>query len=150
VGTLALLMHWDGSVWTDYPEPVYQTSVLTTVHGSGPDNVYAVGGPGNARVARFDGTAWADISPPPTDIAPEFNGVFVQPGDTVTCGGNGSVWHHDGTTWSQDERPIATTWDFHACWVDDAGAIWAVGGDLVGLSEGVVAYSGDHVPPISL
>ena len=49
------------------------------------------------ETARYDGVNWADDTPPPTAIAPFFNGVFVDPDvGVVSCGGNGQIW------WRQD------------------------------------------------
>ncbi len=151
VGTRALVMHWDGATWEHVPEPLYSSTPLTTVAGSGPDDVWAVGGFGNAAVAHFDGTGWVDDSPPPASVAPFFNGVTASAQHGVAaCGGNGSIFWRTSTEWAPDPRPRATARDFHACWIDDKGAIWAVGGDLTGLSEGSVVYGGESVPPISL
>ncbi|MEZ4241102.1 MAG: hypothetical protein R3F59_34075 [Myxococcota bacterium] len=151
VGTNALISHWDGSVWTDQPQSVYHTAPLFTVSGTGPNDVTAVGGGGNAQSAHFDGSSWTDVSPPPYDAVPSFNGVKAVSGvGTVACGFGGSIYWFDGTTWSADPRPRPTPLDFHACWIDDQGATWAIGGDLTNLSEGVIVYSGDRVQAVAL
>lgn len=151
VGSGALVMHWDGAAWETLGQPVYKTTSLTTVRGTGPDDVYAVGGEGNATTAHWDGNAWSENSPPPGDIVPYFNGVFASAEfGVVACGGNGSIYWHEDTAWVADPRAPGTARDFHACWIDDAGAVWAVGGDLSSQTEGVVIYGGDHVTPISL
>jgi hypothetical protein len=152
VGTFGMAMHYDGATWTDIrPEPVNATTTLTTISGCGTDLAYAVGGFGNALVGRWDGAAWSDDSPPPQAIAPFFNGVNVScPGEqVVACGGAGSIYWRADTGWEADLRPRATPRDFHACWLDDAGAVWAVGGDLTGQTEGSIVYGGDHVVPIT-
>lgn len=151
VGTGALVSHFDGAAWTDLPQPVYQSSPLTTVSGSGPSDIWAVGGFGNAIVAHFDGTAWADASPPPQDIVPFFNGVSASAAYGVAaCGGNGSIYYRQGTVWQADERARPTVRDFHACLWDEVGDLWAVGGDLVNLSEGVIVYGGESVTLVAL
>ena len=152
VGTGALFMHWDGATWTtEDPAPLYGSTPVTTVHGSGPDNVYAVGGFGNAAVAHYDGTAWSDDSPPPLAIAPFFNGVFsTADRGTVACGGSGSIWWRGDTEWAVDPRNQVTTEDFHACWIDETGAVWAVGGDLQNLDEGVIVTDNPSIAPVAL
>ncbi len=152
VGTGALIMHYDGADWVvDDAPPVYGSTPLTTVHGSGPGAVYAVGGFSNAATIQFDGTAWGDTSPPPQAVAPFFNGVFATADrGVVACGGNGSLWWHDGTEWTLDDRSQATTRDFHACWIDEGGEVWAVGGDLTSLDEGAAITSNATIPPIAL
>ncbi|MEQ1505307.1 MAG: hypothetical protein ABMB14_23955 [Myxococcota bacterium] len=151
IGTGALVMHWDGAAWTGLEQPLYGETPLTTVSGRAPNDVYAVGGFNNAAVAHWDGTAWTDDSPPPQAIAPNFNGVFASAQfGVVACGGNGSIYWRQDTGWEVDARPPATARDFHACWIDEAGAVWAVGGDLTNQTEGVVIYGGDTVAPVSL
>jgi hypothetical protein len=154
VGTRALLMHWDGAAWTTFPDPVAGTSTLTTVHGSGPNWVVAVGGPSNLRAAVYDGTTWTDRTPQPAlgePIVPNINGVYSpEPNRAVVCGDSGSIWWLDGTTWAPDEHAAAPAGDFHACWVDEDGAVWAVGGDLTSRDQGLILYGGTAVPTIAL
>jgi hypothetical protein len=154
VGTFALLMHWDGTAWETLPDPVYETSTLTTIHGSSASWVVAVGGPGNARVATYDGTTWTDVTPQPAlggPIVPNMNGVYApEDGRAVICGDNGSIWWLDDTVWTAEECAPSTTWHYHACWVDETGAVWAVGGDLTNRTEGLITYGGDAVPIIAL
>lgn len=150
VGTNALIMQWDGTALTTVdPSPLYQSTPITTVAG-GADEVLAVGGYGNAAVARYVDGAWVDDSPPPQKIAPFFNGVNVRDGvGSVACGGQGSIWWRTDKGWSEAGES-QTLHDFHACWIDPDGDVWAVGGDLSGLTEGVLAYSGDAVPDVAL
>lgn len=151
VGTNALITHWDGTAWTDFVAPVSATTTLFTVHGTGADNVYAVGGFGNAAVAHWDGAAWTLDSPPPAAIAPAFTGVYVDETlGPVAAGNNGAIWtktSESPESWAPDCRTPATTWNFHASWVDPEGGIWAVGGDLINLDYGVIIYGGDGSIP---
>lgn len=151
VGTGALIMHYDGADWvTDDSPPLFDSVPLTTVHGTGPDDVYAVGGFGNAATIHYDGTAWSDTSPPPLAVAPFFNGIYsTLDRGVVSCGGSGSIWWHDGTEWSLDERTLVSSRDYHACWIDEAGSVWAVGGDLTTLDEGAVITDNPAIPTIA-
>lgn len=151
IGTRAVALHWNGTTWEDtWDQPVYQSITLVTVHGRACDDAYAVGGFGNAVTIHWDGSLWTDVSPPLTDIVPGMNGVFASDaGSTAICGQRGSIYWREGTAWVADARPPATSRDFHACWIDEAGAVWAVGGDLGTLTEGVVVYGGiAAIPPI--
>ncbi len=148
VGTGALILHFDGEGWETVPPPVFESAPLTTVHGSGPGEVYAVGGFGNAVVARLEGESWSDDSPAPKQAAPYFNGVFSSAEHgTVACGGFGSLWWREDGAWQADPREPASTRAYHACAIDDQGAVWAVGGDLTSLDEGLVVYGGAEPPP---
>jgi hypothetical protein len=151
IGTMALMMHYDGTAWTEVTAPVNDTSPLTTIAGSG-DLAYAVGGFGNAIVAKLEGGTWTDDSPPPQAIAPFFNGVSVHPTHgTVACGGYGQIWWKNADGWEADPREPVSSRDLHACWIDPDGGVWAVGGDLSGLTAGSVVYGGpSSIPKISL
>jgi hypothetical protein len=151
VGTNALLMHYDGSDWTNLPEPLHESTPLTTVHGRG-SVAYAVGGLGNAAVIKLDGASWVDDTPPLESIAPRFIGVYVSEDlDPVAVGDNGAVWWRTADGWAADGREKATEWSYHGSWVDPDGGLWAVGGDLLSLDVGVVLYAGDaEIPTISL
>ena len=83
-------------------------------------------------------------------IVPGVNGVFASADHgTVVCGENAAVWwvEADGT-WTADVRAPATTRAFHACTIDETGAVWAVGGDLTTLTEGVLVRSEPGVPAV--
>lgn len=148
VGTEALVAHFDGVGWTTRPAPVDAGVTLFTVHGSGTDHAVAVGGVGGAAVARWDGTAWSDDSPPAADFAPALTGVNVHPTHgTVAAGNNGAIWRRGDDGWEADRRAPPILWNYHATVVDDAGGIWAVGGDLYALDVGVVLYGGDEPVP---
>jgi hypothetical protein len=150
VGTNALIMQWDGTTLNNVdPSPLYHSTPLTTVAG-GANEVLAVGGYGNAAVARYADGVWSDDSPPPQKIAREFIGVSVRDGvGAVACGVQGSIWWRTDKGWASGGES-QTLHNFHACWIDPDGDIWAVGGDLSGFTEGVLAYSGDVVPDVSL
>lgn len=145
VGSNELIVHWDGSAWTQVTAP-QDTNTMFTVHGSSADDVWAVGGFANGEAMHWDGSTWADADPPLQDIPPRFTGVFSHPTHgTVACGASGSLWWVDGAgAWSADVNPPATVLGYHACWIDDAGGVWAVGGniDSQALDQGVVTYLG--------
>jgi len=150
VGTGALITHWDGTAFTEVdPSPVYETTTLTTVAGGGGE-VYAVGGFGNATVARFDGSGWTNDSPPPEAIAPGFNGVHVRGDHVIACGARGAVWQRDATGGWGELAPPATTYDLHGCWIDPDGHVWSVGGDLISLTAGVIVSDAPDAAPFSL
>lgn len=141
VGTGALVMHFDGTSWTELDVGLDPSIPLTTVHGASATEVFAVGGVGNATVLRFDGTAWTDDSPPPRDVVPALSGVFGGDGP-VACGNRGTVLRR-ASTWEPASPEPVTALDLHACALDPTGeGLWAVGGDLVNLDEGVILYEG--------
>lgn len=150
VGTGALLEHWDGTALTDLPQPVYSSVPLVTVDGSSASEVFVVGGYGNGSALHGDGATWTDVSPPPQDLVPGLNGVRAGNGTAVACGVRGALLQWDGAAWAADPRAPVVTGDYHACWIDDQGAVWAVGGELTTQTAGLVVYSGDAVDAIAL
>ena len=150
VGTGALVTHWDGTAFTEVtPAPVYGTTTLTTVAGDD-TQIIAVGGFGNATVARDDGAGWVDDSPPPAAVAPGLTGVHVRDGQVVACGVRGAMWTRTEADGWAELAPSATTYDLHGCWIDPDGHGWAVGGDLISLTAGVVTSNAPGVPTIQL
>lgn len=69
VGNEGLVLHYDGSTFTQQTTPTDQN--LWGVWGSGPNDVYAVGGNGReenqATILHYDGTAWTKTATPTHD-----------------------------------------------------------------------------------
>ncbi len=149
VGTGSLTMHWDGSAWSDIDSPIDESVTLFTVAGDGASAI-AVGGASNGQAQTMTDTTAALASPTPDQIAPGFLGVYDREGmDPVASGNNGSIWWYRTGVWAKDTRASATFRGLHAVWVDPGGGLWAVGGDLNALTDGVVVYAGaDSVPVI--
>lgn len=148
VGTGALSMHWDGATWTDQVSPLYEGVTLFTVTGDA-SGTMAVGGQGNAAAQSWNASGGIDdVTPPPTALAPGFIGVFDHPShDPVASASTGALWRYTAGTWAADTCTPASAHGLHAVWVDDDGGIWAVGGDLTNLDDGVMIYSGDLTVP---
>lgn len=143
-GVNGLTMHWDGTEFTTYDTGV--TATLFTVNGTGPDDVYMVGGLGNGVIQHWDGTDWTLESP---DFASAFNGVFATGDGVWAVGRQGGIWTSAGDgAWEQDPRGIVSPRDFHAAWQDGAGGLWAVGGKISSspLELGMIVYGGPNPP----
>lgn len=146
VGNNGIVLHNDGSGWALVDAGTDRN--LLTIAGEGPDEVYAVGGLGNAEVIHWDGATWANESPP---FAPEFNGVFVRDGHITAVGRTGTVWDKvEGGEWLEDPRGRANFLDLHATWLDPEGGVWAVGGSIATkpLTRGTVVYGGATAIPV--
>ena len=144
VGANALLLHWDGAVWTVHPAPVSSTTTFFTVNGHGSD-VYAVGGFGSGVVARYDGTTWTDDSPPPEARASGINGVYASAQGVMAVGNSGTFVTRADTWTPPCDIPI-TFQDYHGSFIDPDGGLWAVGGTLSQQTDGIVAYMGPNPP----
>ena len=71
------------------------------------------------------------------------NGLFVAgDGQGVTVGREGAIAVRQDGLWRSADSGLRTSLDFHGAWIDPDGATWAVGGDLVDLNRGILAYGG--------
>ncbi len=144
-GMGGVLIHFDGDAWTAVDSGTDRD--LFTVAGTGPDDVYAVGGVGNGQIQHWDGSAWSDQTPA---FSPDFNGVSARGARAAVVGRTGSVWARksDGT-WMEDPRGRATDKDLHAAWIDPDGGVWTVGGQLSNNPPifGTLVYGGPAVIP---
>jgi sugar lactone lactonase YvrE len=141
VGRLGLILHFDGERWTTVPTGT--TQPLIGVHGNGA-RVVAAGGAFEGILLELEGEAFVDRTP---IGSPQFNGVFVTAGPTVVVGAEGSHALPGAGAWElQPPVTASRPFDLHGAWIDAAGGVWAVGGDLtVNLDHGVLTYSG-HAP----
>ena len=140
VGRRGTILNYNGVRWVDIPTGVIRP--LFTVHGDA-QRVMAVGGAFDGVILELDGSNFIDRVPAD---APQMNGIFVSSaGGPATAVGDGGVYAIRGATeWElQPAVTAAQPFDFHATWVDSAGGVWAVGGDIKGEFEyGVLAYGG--------
>jgi hypothetical protein len=137
VGQTGLIIHYDGQKWsriTGVP-----ATNLFTVHGNGSVLVAVGGFVQSGVILEQSGGSFADRAP---SGAPQMNGVFVSPnGNVVTVGVGLSVATGDSSGWRLiDEGTDRKNRDFHGTWVDSADGIWAVGGDLGNMNNGIVSY----------
>jgi hypothetical protein len=144
-----LVVHWNGSSWTQATAPdVGDTSVLTSVSGTGGGNVWAVGyqttGAQTSPLAeRWDGSDWSVV---PSPGAAEANIMSIllsvdarTPNDVWASGfyNTGAitktlVLHYDGSAWALDPTPNVSDFDSNdldAIVSPSAGQVWAVGNE---------------------
>jgi hypothetical protein len=104
-----LVVHWDGSSWTQVSLPgnSQQLDAVTAVSAS---DVWAAGfdTSGQPFLAHYDGTTWTTQSPSPVSGGGSIGGLAATSGSDVwAVGTSGSaqsqplILHWDGTQWSQ-------------------------------------------------
>ena len=100
---------------------------LSAVWGSGPDDVFTVGGqPAACEVFHYNGSVWQEMNVP---TVPVLAWVFgFGPDDVYAVGVDGGMIRYDGQTW----RTIATgtTQDLWGIWGSAPNDLWIVGGDV--------------------
>ncbi len=135
ISDMGTILHFDGVDWGRQVLPAGPR--LVTVHGSGADDVTVVGGASRATMFERDGAAWQDVSPA---AGQGLNGVYLTSGGGGFAAGVGNylMERTNGVWTTADGSPIVNS-DWHAAWIDETGAPWIVGGNLMGLSGGIVA-----------
>jgi len=147
VGTRGIVLHWDGARWAELDTSAANPASrqLFTVHGNDAV-VAAVGGAFTGLLIEREGAA-AFAARTPAGLTPQLNGVYLPPdGRGVAVGNNLAVATRDASGWTLvDEGSDDQARDFHAVWVDAEDGIWAVGGDLADLTNGILSYAGPQV-----
>lgn len=137
-----LLLHWNGSVWQQFP-PLYLSTTLDDlrdVEAIATNDVWAVGAYNNfattrAEIIHYDGTAWTNHPVPLITGGSWLDAIHaVSPTDIWAVGGkSGSpfrppyVMHYNGSSWTEMIVPSNV---FRSYFVDVDGIsndIWAVG-----------------------
>jgi len=102
---------------------------LRTVRGRSDDDVWAVGGDGNAAIVHWDGMAWSDVQIDPYCGDRPLNGVWTAPGEPVwVTGFNGVMASFDGDSWTCADS-VSSLEHYHAVWPDGDDMLF-VGGNL--------------------
>jgi len=86
VGDNGTIAHFDGTDWR--PSATRVDDRLYGVHGSGPNDIYAVGGTGRGLILRWNGSSWTEFDEPPNLL----RSVSTSPNGPLFVGGdNGYV-----------------------------------------------------------
>ena len=131
ISASATVLHWDGSAWSSVSGGT--PSDLHAVWGSGPNDVWAVGGTYDANfndltgtIVHWDGSTWQSVDSGTNNV---LNGVWgTGPNDVWAVGDSATILHWDGTKWSG-----STGGDFlTGVWGSGSKDVWTVG--AVGLA----------------
>jgi len=138
VGTNGVAIRWDGAltkVSTGSGESLF------TVHADA-ERFVAVGGFGTGSLLENTGAGWTNASPPGV---PGLIGVCVTPDISYAVGQEGAIVHRDKGQWRVESTPVSFDEAFHTVWIDTAGGVWVVGGQVqsLPLNDGVMLYKGD-------
>lgn len=128
-----------GATWAAAFDPTGM-GALSGVWGTGPDDVWIVGGDATTgEVHHFDGQSW---SAPPL---PEGTGLLVWsygfgPDDVFAVGVDGTAIHWDGTSWSRLETGVTQDlWGVFGFAPDD---VWVVGDIFSGAAPFFLHWNG--------
>jgi hypothetical protein len=144
VGELGALWRRTASGWRSYD--VGTSASLTTVHGCGASDVWAVGG---QAVYHWDGAGWS-----PAAVTPLATAAGVHCGkDEVLVVGNGGMklrYVRAQDRWIDDTFADPFYSDFHGAYIAPSGSLWAVGGNYNGPPNaprmGMIGFLGCPAP----
>lgn len=117
------------------------TGSLSGVWGTGPDDVFIVGGSeAGGEVYHYDGATWAPMDLP--DGVPLLVWVYgFGPDDVYSVGVDGAVVHYDGAAWTALDSGVEDDlWGVFGFGPDD---LWIVGGDANGDAPVILHYDGN-------
>jgi hypothetical protein len=132
-GGLSLVLHWDGTAWSNMAVPSYTNA--TALWGSGPNDVYVTGGVASAHwdptqweLLHWDGAQWAIVS----ITGSKATSIGGWGPDDVYAVGDKETFHWDGQVWTP--VPMAPS----------GSRVWARGPDDVFIvgSSGVSHWNG--------
>ncbi len=125
---------------------------LSSVWGSGPSDVWVVGGVGEggtepgAEIYHYDGDAWTEVQAPDVGLL-----VWVfgwGPGAAMAVGLDGGVAGWDGSTWTAMDSGVDA--DLWGVWGRTPDDVWIVGGDLDGPEPTLLHFDGTSFTPSTL
>lgn len=126
VGDFGVALHHDGAAWTLHDAG--SIADLISVNGHASEHL-AVGGRANARVARWDGAAWAGA----TLDRPGLSGVWVDDvGVATAVGSSGQILRITPGSLAATAEESPTILVLHAVFGFSKGPRFAVGGNLTG------------------
>ena len=138
VGRGGIILNYDGVRWTLLQGGSVRPLAVT--HGDS-SRLFAAGGSFSGVLLSLQNNSFVDQTP---IEAPQINGLYVSEGGPAIAVANGGAYALLGPSgWElQPEVTAAKPYDFHAAWMDAAGGVWAVGGDLTSLRYGVLTFAG--------
>ena len=108
------------------------------VWGSGPNDVWAVGGQSDrSLVMHGDGSSWTPVAVSGTSVL--FSVYGFSSSDVYAVGEGGLILHYDGITWTRIES--GTTLPLFGLWGASGDDVWIVGG-AVGTAGAAVVLRG--------
>lgn len=136
VGEAGIVWHKQGEQWVLESDPPIAAGNLTTVHGCGPDDVYAVGG---RDLLHYDGQVWTKLE---QGLSNDINGVHCVDASNAAIVGMGGLKQRLVDDVWQDDFVREPHGSLHAVWADETGAFWVVGGDFLSSPKADVARNG--------
>lgn len=128
-----LILHYDGADWRQ--EPVEDLPALKAVWGSGPTDIFAVGG---STILHYDGIEWSPMASGTTEYLMALWGSAGA--DVFAMGTSGTILHYNGGAWAP--MVSGTTENLRGVWGLSGSDVFAVGDNGT-----VIHYDGSDWTP---
>jgi hypothetical protein len=118
-----------------------EDGALLSVWGTGPSDVWAVGGHDRASLLlHFDGQSWQTAQAPGQGALWSVYGFSRD--DVYAVGDAGLILHFDGSNWQKIASPTQQT--LYGVWGQDSDNVWLVGGDITNHAGEAVILRGNE------
>lgn len=117
---------------------------MSGVWGTGPDDVFAVGGGEQGTVVHYDGQAWSKMDLPAVPLLVWVHGTG--PDDVFAVGVGGGAVRYDGSAWTRLDT--GTTTDLWGVFAVAPNDVWVVGGDVDEGEPLILHYDGTTFTPV--
>ena len=121
VGAAGVILHYDGTSWTQVQSTV--TFGLNAVWGSGPSDVWAAGA--SSTVLHYDGSKWNQVATPPGYYS--YNALSGTSAQDVWLAGPAAILHYDGSKWVSGAANLSLSQYFYDVWAAGDNDVWLVG-----------------------
>jgi len=132
-GGYRILVHYDGSTWTQADLPIAANQYA--VWGLGPNDVYTTGQYGyqTGQVLHWDGSSWTSMYVTNSELID----IWGSSATNLYVVGDGRLVHYDGTTWTDIPTGLSTAFN-----VDRLQSIWGVANSHRGVNVWMAGYHG--------
>jgi hypothetical protein len=108
VGQFGLILHWDGSSWSEDPASISLTEEqLNSVAFSSSGEGWAVGADGT--ILHYDGTSWSIEQPPALDASTDITSVAVAGSDVFAIADGNLITRESDGTWTTVDPSVLPT-----------------------------------------
>lgn len=134
-----------GPLWEEAFDPG-EAGSLSSVWGTGPDDVFMVGGGERGAIFHYDGVSWTEMDIPEVPLLVWAYGWA--PDDVIAVGLGGAVLRYDGESWTALPSGVdVALWGVFGFTNDD---VWIVGGDVFAGPPVIIHYDGTTFTPAAV
>ena len=100
VGQFGLILHWDGTAWSEDPQSISSTQSQLNAVAFGPSGEgWAVGA--NGTILHYNGRQWSIEAPPTTDSGENISSVAVAGSEAFAVAGGNLIRRLPGGAWEE-------------------------------------------------